>query len=218
MCADVKSVGPGSIRADWSIDADQRHGPIEGVSGQRPTVGIQENQLDFGSSGTGGGCDSQAAAGIGNRYGSLRTAPGRIGHPRLGPDGLHSRDATPLQAVELLPCVEHQIDSGGAPVGEQRRGLRRSGGRARRRGGPGRPDLGRAWGRGRLRGMRGELTGATAERQGEKQCAAGADVSALREQDRPRQSGAMVQVPEKWTPLSMKISGECRVPLTRAGT
>jgi hypothetical protein len=30
--------------------------------------------------------------------------------------------------------------------------------------------------------------------------------------------GAIVQVPENCTPLSMNISGECRVPETRAGT
>ena len=30
-------------------------------------------------------------------------------------------------------------------------------------------------------------------------------------------SGAMVQVPENWTPLSMNISGDCREPFTRAG-
>ena len=35
---------------------------------------------------------------------------------------------------------------------------------------------------------------------------------------RRRASGAIVHVPENCTPLSMKISGECRVPETRAGT
>ncbi len=37
-------------------------------------------------------------------------------------------------------------------------------------------------------------------------------------QGRPHHKGAIVHEPENWTPLSMKISGACKLPLTRAGT